>query len=198
MILPTDQPIISKDPRVPPAAQVTNPSSGKLENIYRNIDNEPLIKQIKELEVRYDELENVQSMERDEVEMEEQQGSTNADISINKENERQLLSSLLDKFTKLLKSPYGPIGYLVSTDSESIIKLYGVDTDEDYTDMVEGNRIRVSSQVLEKAIAAGGGRRFIGERGLILDNPAQTPANAKLSANAIGEIIQSIKRKLAK
>jgi hypothetical protein len=37
-----DEPI-AKDPSVLPAAHVANPSSGKLESVYKNIENEPLI-----------------------------------------------------------------------------------------------------------------------------------------------------------
>ena len=109
---------------------------------------------------------------------------------------RQMLSALLGCFQKLIHVEYGPLGYLVKSDSESIIRLYGVDTDEDFYAMAEGSRIRISSPKLEQMVAVGGGRRFIGEEGLIANDPAETPMNARLSDEAIEEIIGSIKRRL--
>ena len=116
--------------------------------------------------------------------------------------EKGILNELLNDFKELLKTPYGPLGYLVMSEPEQIIKLYGVDTDKGFFAMVEGSRIRITSPKderffnLEKMIIAGGGKRWFGEAGAVLNDPAETQSNKKLSDTAICEIIESIKKKL--
>lgn len=174
---PTEPP--AKTPEgVKPVKEVVNPSSGKVEKIYRNIEDEPLINKIKALENK------LLAVHPDPNEL----YYTDAD--------KKILKTLLDYFQKLMKVEYGPLGYLVKSDSESIIRLYNVDTDEDFYAMVEGSRIRISSQRLERMVAGGGGKRFLGEEALIANNPAETPMNARLSDEAIEEIIESIRKRL--
>ena len=177
MVYPSE-PFAKTPEGVKPVKKVVNPSSQKIEKIYRNIEDEPLIDKIKALESK------LLAVHPDSNDLD----YTDAD--------KQMLSALLNYFQKLVRVKYGPLGYLVKSDSESIIRLYGVDTDEDFYAMVEGSRIRISSPKLEQMIAAGGGRRFIGEEGLIANDPAETPMNARLSDEAIEEIIGSIKRRL--
>ena len=169
-----------KNPKIAanPVAQVVNPSSKKIENIYRNIEDEPLINKIKNLEVELLKL----------------HPNTDDDYS---DGAKAILKQLFPDFEKLMKVKYGPLGYLVKSDSETIIHLYGVDTDEDYYEMVDGSRIRISSEQLEKMVVAGGGKRFIGEEGLIANDPAETPRNAKLTADAVRMIMDSIKQILS-
>ncbi|MCW6160124.1 MAG: hypothetical protein LVQ95_03500 [Candidatus Micrarchaeales archaeon] len=177
MVYP-NEPLARTPEGVKPVKKVVNPSSKKIERIYRNIEDEPLINKIKALESKL---------------LAAHPDSSNLDYT---DAGKQMLSSLLSCFQRLIRVEYGPLGYLVKSDSESIIRLYGVDTDEDFYAMVEGSRIRISSPKLEQMVVAGGGRRFIGEYGLIANDPAETPANARLSDEAIEEIIESIKKRL--
>lgn len=183
-----------------PDARIINPSSGKIESIYRNIVDEPLLGEIKGLEERLKELDNDYTVEKDVERVAEglgdaQAGPDGVDTKYSGYGREEALRGLLDCFNRLLKTPYGAIGYLVGTDSESIVKLYGVDTDMDFYAMVHGSRIRISSRRLERAVAVSG-RRWIGERGLILHNPAETPLNERLAEDAINEIIAAIQSKL--
>ncbi|MCL4374076.1 MAG: hypothetical protein M1360_04205 [Candidatus Marsarchaeota archaeon] len=204
--IPTEPEPVIKNPNVPPVAQVENPSSGKLENIYKNIENDPLINKIKTLEEKLEVLNGEQSVELDFEEAE------NPDIkdSIQKLNNEQkktakieILNELLNDFNELLKIPYGSIGYLVRSDPEQIIKLYGVDTDRDFSAMIEGNKIRITSPQnkrffnVEKMVSAGGGKRWMGEGGVTISDPAETPSNEKSSDEALYEIIASIEKKLS-
>ena len=50
MAIGTEPDPIIKNPKAPPVAKIKNPSSGKLENIYKNIENDALINKIKALE----------------------------------------------------------------------------------------------------------------------------------------------------
>ena len=180
-----------------PAAQVVNPSSQKIENLYRNIEDEPLIKRIKALEERLMTLTGKYSVDEDIEKVAEQLGDRRieADTEGAGMGRATILKLLLGDFNELLKIPYGALGYLVSSDSESIVKLYGVDTDMEFYAMVEGSKIRISSRRLERAVF--GNKRFIGEAGLTLHNPAETTNNERLADEAISEIIASIKRKLS-
>lgn len=183
----------------PPTTQVVNPPSFKIDNIYRNIENEPLIKKVKSEEIRLEELLGIDSVDIDLEEAEKGQqdpsepkkGTPEWNASVEKS-----FKTLLDDFNKLLKTAYGPLGYLVMSDSESIVKLYGVDSDDDYYLYLRSSIIRVSSKRLEKMVVGGGGRRFIGERGLTIHDPAEITGNMKVADHVINEIISSIRRRL--
>lgn len=186
----------------PPVAMVKNPASGKIERIYKNIENEPLIEKIKRLEEKLESLMGDYSVEADLENIREDKPILKSQM--NKEEVRKgdivLLKDLLESFGRLLKTEYGVIGYLVRSNSEDILKLYGVDSDEDYYYHLktQGSTIRISSKLVEGAVAAGGGRRWLGESGLLLNNPAETPNNIKVADRVIDEIIASIKTKLIK
>jgi len=199
-----DEPI-AKDPGVLPAASVANPSSGKLESIYKNIENEPLINKIKALEEKLEILSGEESVELDV----EEAKNPNMDIT-NKLSPKQtaaaekgILNELLNDFKELLRTPYGSLGYLVKSESEQILKLYGVDTDKAFFSMIEGSRMMITSPKgkhffdVEKMEVAGGGKRWLGEAGVTLSNPAETQENGKLSDDAIREIIAAIEKRLS-
>lgn len=199
-----DEPIVKK-PNTAPIANIKNPSSGKLESIYKNIENEPLIKKIKSAEEELEVIMNIQSVELD---IEEAENPNLKNISkltkLQKdEMKKALLNELKDDFEKLLKIPYGPLGYLVMSESEQILKLYGVNTDDNFFDMVEGSKIRITSPKdkegfnVEKMIVASGGKRWLGEAGSILNDPAETKQNEQLSSDAIKKIIVSIESMLS-
>ncbi|MGI0100400.1 MAG: hypothetical protein ACREBH_01600 [Candidatus Micrarchaeaceae archaeon] len=187
-------------------AQITNPSSGKLEDIYRNIENEPLISKIKALEEKLEVLNGEESVELDFEEAE----NPNAEDNVQKLSpeqkdvaKKEVLNELLGNFKDLLKTPYGPLGYLVKSESEQILKLYGVDTDQEFSSMIEGTKILITSPKdkrffnVEKMVAAGGGKRWLGEAGVALNDPAETQQNERLSDEAIQDIISSIEEKLS-
>jgi len=197
-------PALANEPDMPkPAAEVVNPATQQIEKLYRNIEDEPLIKRIKALEQRLMSITGKYSIEEDVEEIAEELGDKKAGPKLegpdskNADGDRmKILKELLDDFNQLLMIPYGALGYLVSSDSESIIKLYGVDTDREFYAIVGGSKIRVSQRRLEEAVAASG-RRFIGERGLLINNPAETTSSEKLSDEAINEIIAAIQKKLS-
>ncbi len=205
MTIATEPDPVIKNPKVPPVAKIINPSSGKLENIYKNIENDALINKIKALEEKLELLKGEQSVELDFEEAENPGiGKSMQKLSQNQKDaaEKEILNELLNDFKELLKTPYGPLGYLVRSEPEQIIKLYGIDTDKDFFTMIEGSRIRITSPKderffnLEKMIVAGGGKRWFGEAGAVLNDPAETQSNKKTSDNAIHEIIASIEKKL--
>ena len=187
-----------------PAGYAIDPSTGGRDSLYRNIEDNAFIKKIKALEERLLELEDVPSVEEDIEQEAEELGDVKSEASSTGQapggsEEREILEELLEDFGQLLKVPYGPIGYLVKSDSESIRHLYGIDTDADYYSMVDGTRIRISSSRLEHMVKAGGGKRLPwgGEEGAMLDDPAETPANESLAEDAVNSIIASIQDKLS-
>ncbi len=187
---PTNVPGLPK-----PTDQVVNPSSLKIDEVYKNIESEPLINKIKRLEVQLSGILGIESME---VDMSQQKISADKFSTEDDKNAaiKKLYRDILDCFNDLLKTPYGSLGYLVKSDSESIVKLYGVDSDDDYYLKLRGSVIRVSSKRLERMVVAGGGRRFIGERGLTIHDPAETTGNMKVADHVIHEIIYAIHEKL--
>jgi hypothetical protein len=146
--------------------------------VYKNIEDEVLVKKIQALESK------LTSSHTDKDE---------AYTTV----EKRILKSLLKDFNTLIKTPYGSLSYLVETTSEDIIKLYGVDTDRDFYSMRQGGNIRVANPTLDKMVGAGGNRRFVGEAGLVISDPAESSANAKITNAAIQKIIDAIKEKLA-
>ncbi len=149
---------------------------GVIGKIYRNVEDEPLIRKIKLLE---------KQLPDDFADREETTGQ-----------EKKVLEDLLNDFKQLLQVKYGALGYLVSTTSEEIIHLYGVDTDRDFVFLEGGSSIRVPNEKLDPVIEAGGGRRWMGERGFVLYDPEETPANRKMTDEAVKEIIAAIKDRL--
>ena len=199
-----DEPIVKKT-NTAPVANIENPSSGKLESIYKNIENEPLIKEIKSNEEKLEVITNIQSVELD---IKEEEDPTLEKLSkLSKEQKEDMKKTLLNKlkndFEKLLKIPYGSLGYLVMSESEQILKLYGVNTENNFFDMVEGSKIRITSPKdkkgfnIEKMIVASGGKRWLGETGTVLSDPAETKQNEQLSDDAIKKIIVSIDKMLS-
>lgn len=176
--------------------EVTDP----IGKVNRNIENEPLIKDIKALElVLLDAMKSNDSVMEDIREIEEGlDGKSEDGHKEDKDLQKKILVELLDDFRELLKTKYGALGYLVSSTSADIERLYGIDTDREYYCMVDGSRIRVPNRVLDGAVESGGGRRWLGERSLIIDNPSKTAANAKITDHAVNEIIGAIQKKLRK
>jgi hypothetical protein len=149
----------------------------RIAKIHKNIQNEPLIKKIEKLE--------------------NQLYLTHPNEQANyTPEEKKMLQQLLKDFKELLKSPYGALGYLISTTTEEIIHLYGVDTDRDFYFNLQETKVRVPNPRLDEMVAAGGGKRWFGERGLVIVDPAETAANEKTADEAVEEIIASIKKKL--
>lgn len=182
-----------------PAGAYTNPASNTIESVYRNIEDEPLIKKIKKLEERLGGLLGIPSVEQDIEEAAEELGDKPKMAKPDKQEadaeEREIMGELLEGFNRLLKAPYGALGYLVMSDPEEVKKLYGVDTMMDFYSMVGGSVIRISSTRMEGAVMASG-HRFIGEEGMYLRNPSETPNNARLSDDAIKDIIAAINDRL--
>ncbi|MCL5430234.1 MAG: hypothetical protein M1504_02010 [Candidatus Marsarchaeota archaeon] len=188
-----------------PNAKVVNPANLKVEDIYKNIQDETTIGRIKELEEQLERLRGIHTVEDDIKEMESEDedanskepkldkaGSTNI-----KGDETEILSNLLTAFNKLLKSRYGPLGYLVMSDSETIKRLYDIDTDEDFYLGLEQSVIRVSSRRLERMVAGGGGKRWIGERSILIHDPDEVQQNARTTERVVMEIIESIQEQLS-
>ena len=144
--------------------------------IYRNIENEPLVWKIKDLEAKLPD------------DFAHQKGTA--------EPEREVLKRLLDAFRQLLEAKYGSLGYLVSTSSENIMHKYGVDTDEDFCYLRGGSSILVKSRVLRRMIVGGGGRVWMGERGLLISDPEENPVNMRMTDDAIKRIITAIEKRL--
>ena len=167
--------------------------------INRNIEDEPLIKRIKALELKL--LDAMGSRESVAEDIEEAQGNGRSKGQRREEDraaEAAALRDLLEAFEELLKTKYGSLGYLVSSTSADIESLYGIDTDLEYYCLVDGSRIRVPNQRLDGMISAGGGRRWMGERSMIIDNPAETQANMRVTDHAVSQIIAAIRKKLGK
>jgi hypothetical protein len=144
--------------------------------IYKNIEDEPLIRKIKNLEKQL------------------------PDNFANKKNltdsEKKILGELLKNFKQLLKVKYGPLGYLVSTPAEDIIHFYGVDTEEEFIFLEGGSSIRIPNRRLDRAVMAGGSKRWMGERGLLISDPQENPQNLRVTDAAINEIIQAIGKRI--
>ncbi len=172
----------------------------QVSRVNRNIENEPLVRKIKALEQKLIEAMGDKESVMEDLKEEQdkldgkKEGKHVEDVGL----ERKILEELMDDFTELLKTKYGALGYLVQSTSADIEKLYGIDTDREYYCMIDGSRIRIPNAKLDPMVAAGSGRRWIGERGLIIDNPAETPANAKITDNVVNEIIDAIQKKLEK
>ncbi len=153
------------------------PEDNPTSEIYRNIEGEPLIKRIKNLE--------------------KQLPDNFAKKDFVTSSEKKILNGLLRDFKQLLKTKYGSLGYLTSTTAEDIIHLYGVDTENDFMFLDGGSSIRLPNKRLDPAVAIGGGKRWIGERGLLIADPEEDAHNLKLTDDAINEIIQAIEKKLS-
>ena len=185
-------------PLLPEDTEKTDPITA----IHKNIQNEPLIKEIKALEVK---LLAARGKERETV-MEDIEEIRDKLLNrpeekhtLDKSQEKGILEQLLQLFKELLKTRYGPLGYIVSTTTSDIEKLYGVDTDQDFY-FLDGSSIRIPNRKLDPAVDAGGGRRLgmFGERGLILYDPSETPLNARITDHAVQEIMDAIQKRLAK
>ncbi len=184
-------------PILPEDTEKTDPITA----IHKNIQNEPLIKEIKVLEIKLLEARgNADSVMEDIREEEEKFLNKSEEKHIaDKSKEKGILEQLLQRLKELLKTRYGPLGYIVSTTSGDIEKLYGVDTDQDFYFM-DGSSIRIPNSKLDPAISAGGSRRLamLGERGLMLYDPSETPLNARMTQHAVQEIADSIQKRLEK
>jgi hypothetical protein len=206
LAIPTEQDElpIDQNPAAPkPSAQVVNDASQKLDSVYKNIQNEPLIEKIKAREEKLEALLGIETVEDDLKDAErEEKGEPDlervrADPETTKPQQIALFNELLGYFNALLKTTYGPLGYLVKSNSEEILKLYGVDSDDDFYLKLDRSVIRVSSRRLEQMVIAGGGKRFVGERGLLINDPAETPNNVRVTDEVVSEIISAIKEKVA-
>ncbi len=183
-------------------------SMGSEKEVYRNIENEPLIGRIKALEDKLEALMGDLSEDEAAREMEEEiktgkpvPAGPKRENANNTGEEKHILNELLKDFEELLKTTYGPLGYLVKSDSEDVLKLYGVDTDREFWTLRGGSAIRVPSakgwlQFSADTLAVAGGRRWIGLRGLMVSNPQELPENARTTDDVIKEIIEAIKTKL--
>lgn len=179
---------------------------GDSKKIYRNIENEPLINKIKALEEKLVSLTGDLTA-REALKETEEEIETGKPVPMQKpqtarlsEEERKIYEELLDDFNELLKVPYGPLGYLVKSTSEDIIKFYGVDTDRDFWTLRGGSAIRLINKKAPFAtdkMAIAGGRRWAPYRGLLISDPEEMPENIKQTDEAIQEIVAAIKKKLA-
>jgi len=183
-----------------PSAKIADPLTSLTDNIYKNVENGPLVSRIKTLEVRLDELLGVESIEVDQLDPEgKRKGVPKATTEEGKKEAMEgLLNELLDCFMQLLKSPYGALAYLVESDSESIIKLYDVDSYDDYYVKLQGSTINVGSRELEGMVAGAGGERLFGveTNDIAIKDPSETPGNMEVANRIVGEIVESIKEKL--
>lgn len=181
-------------------------SMGQEKQVYRNIENEPLIDKIKALEDKLEALTGNLSEDEAAAEM-EKEIETGKPVPIERRRQnandigevREILNELLKDFEELLKTPYGALGYLVKSNSEDILKLYGVDTDREFWTLRGGSAIRLPNAKVRFAVdklTLAGGRRWGPLRGLLVSNPQELPENAKTTDEAIKEIIESIKNKL--
>ncbi len=189
------------EPAPKPSALIVDPVSSQTDKLYKNIEDAPLIDKIRALEVRLDELVGIESIEVDELDPDGKQKSKTAKTSTEAEKEaatKKLLNELLACFAQLVKSPYGALSYLVKTDSESMIKLYGVDSYDDYYLKLQGSEIKVGSKKLENMVAAVGGERLLGveSNDIAIQDPGETQGNAVIADHIINEIIRSIEGKL--
>ena len=171
----------------------------KAEMISRNIHGEKLIKKIKDLEETLEGLTNIDSVQRDikEIEMKQyRKDSTKNKPKKAPESVEGILSRLLECFNELLKTPYGSLGYLIKSDAESILNLYGIDTNDDYYLKLKSSITRGNNRKLEKVIVGGGGRKWIGEGEATVHIPIQTPENGEVADKVVNQIIKSIHEKL--
>ncbi len=183
---------------------------GSERRIYKNIKirKEPLVDKIKALEERLEALAGELSENEANRELEEEI-ETGKPVPIkrstqyteNWEKEKPILEELLKDFRGLLKTPYGALGYLVKSDAEDILKLYGVDTEREFWMLKGGSAIRIPSGkgllgISADKLAASGGRRWAPFRGLLVSNPQELPENAKTTDDAVKDIIEAIKSRL--
>jgi hypothetical protein len=185
-------------PLLPEDTERTDPITA----IHKNIQNEPLIGRIKVLEARLLEMRpgGNETVTRDIEEIGNGlENRLEEKHAVDGTRKKEILERLLRLFKELLKTRYGPLGYIVSTTASDIEKLYGVDTDRDFYFM-DGSSIRIPNRKLDPAVDAGGGRRLgmFGERGLILYDPSETPLNVRITDHAVQEIIDAIQKKLEK
>lgn len=184
-----------------PSVEIVDPLSSQTDRIYRNIETAPLIDKIKKLEIELEEFLGEESVEIDEL---DPKGKEKKDLpkptteAGEKEVMEKLLNDLLDCFNKLLKIPYGALGYMVGSDSESVVKLYGVDSDDDYYMKLDRSTVNVGSKRLEGMVAAGGGKNVFGieSNDIAIQDPMETPNNMKVANQLVNEIIQGIRDKL--
>ncbi|HVA82821.1 MAG TPA: hypothetical protein VNF06_01520 [Candidatus Aquilonibacter sp.] len=111
------------------------------------------------------------------------------------EQEKIKLKELLGLFEKLVKTPYGALNYIIQTEAENIKTLYDVNTGIDFTTDIDEVKVHVPNPKLDSMVEAGGGRRWmiLGEAGEEVDSPKEDAKNAKVTDEAIEEIIDSIK-----
>ena len=55
-----------------------------------------------------------------------------------------------------------------------------------------GSTIRIPNPMLDGMVAAGGGKRWMGERGSIIYDPSETDGNEKIASEAIRRILSRI------
>jgi hypothetical protein len=167
-------------------------------DMHKNIEDQKLLNEIFLLEkqlhsVRASESESIKEELGDlkaEIFRKKSEEGLNRVLSAKKE-EIALLDNLSGKFNALLNTRYGPISYLVSSTSASIEGLYHLDEDEDFYRML-GSAIRAPNPMLDGMVAAGGGKRWIGERGSIIYDPSETDGNEKIASEAIRRILSRI------
>ncbi len=173
------------------------------DNVNKNIENQVLLNAIFLLEkqlrsVRNSESESIKDELGDlkaEILREKREEGMSKVLSAKKE-EIKILDNLSEKFNELLNTKYGPISYLVTSTSASIEGLYHLDEDEDFYRML-GSTIRAPNPMLDGMVAAGGGKRWIGERGSIIYNPSETAGNEKIASEAIRRVLSSISSRKA-
>ena len=149
---------------------------GEDTTIYKNIEKEPLVHKIKDLEAKLP-------------------GNLAKEKEIT-EAQKGILEQLLDLFKELLNAKYGPLGYLVTTASEDIVHLYGVDTDEDFCYLHGGSAIKVNNKRNDRAVMGGGGRKWMWNRTLMISDPEENQINMRMTDEAISEIIAAIEKRL--
>lgn len=168
--------------------------------IYGNIENEPLVRKIKDEELKLLKALGYESVMEDiEEAVDEANGMAFQKPKEEKEVQKAMFESLLRDFRSLLGTKYGALGYLVSSDSESIKKLYGIDTDVEFCCRLGQSRIKVPNPAIDSVVAAGGGRQWgnLDGRKIIIQDPKETDSDAKTTEQLVNDIIAAIKKRLA-
>lgn len=155
-------------------AWVYAPSPEAIKRLQKNLEEEPLVRRIKVIEER----------------LLKRRGDYWKDYT---DKEKAELRKLLELFEELATTKYGALNYIIKTGCGEIEALYDVNTSIDFTVDLDEVKIRIPNPKLDAMVAAGGGGRLIGEEARKMYAPVEDARNAKVTDEAIEEIIESIK-----
>jgi len=150
-----------------------------IRRLHKNLEEEPLVREIKHIEEK----------------LLVRRGDYFKDYTM---EERTQLKELLKLFEELLQTKYGALNYILKTMPNEIEALYKVNTSIDFTVDLDEVRMRIPNPVLDGAVAAGGGRSFVGEEPKKVYSPEEDKRNEKVTDKAIEEIVEAIKNILSK